>query len=116
MRILATADIHGNCDVYRAIRSLCEEQRVKALILAGDLLGIPDGFRTIEEAQRANGREICAILSDLPIPVFYIMGNDDWVELEPATGRFQSIQGRRVDLGPYNFVGYQFSLPFMGGI
>lgn len=26
-----------------------------------------------------------------------------------------SLHGRRVDLGDYNFVGYQYSLPFMGG-
>lgn len=116
MRILATADIHGNCDVYRAIRTLGEERQVDALVLAGDLLGMPDELQTVEEAQRANGREICEVLSGLNIPVLYIMGNDDLVELEPPGRPFQSIHGRRFDLEPYNFVGYQFSLPFMGGI
>ena len=114
MRILATADIHGNCAVYRAIRTLGEERQVEALVLAGDLLGMPDGLQTVEEAQRANGREICKVFSGLKIPVLYIMGNDDLVELEPPGRPYQSIHGRRVDLEPYNFVGYQFSLPFNG--
>src|SRR5206468_8408148 len=84
-------------------------------VLAGDLLGTPDDLSTIEEAQRRSAREILGILTPLKVPVFYIMGNDDLVELEPASSQFQSIHGRRVDLGPYNLVGYQFSPPFMGG-
>ena len=115
MRILAMADIHGVHHVYRAIPGLAERHQVEALVLAGDLLGTPD-LSTIEEAQRRSAREILGIIAPLKVPVFYIMGNDDMVELEPVSSQFQSIHGRRVDLGPYNLVGYQFSPPFMGGI
>jgi Icc-related predicted phosphoesterase len=117
MRLLAMADIHGNADVYCCVRQLAGEYRAEALVLAGDLLGVPDGnFLTIEEAQCASAREILRMLAPLTIPVLYIMGNDDLVELEPAGSQFQSIHGRRLDLGPYNFVGYQFSPPFAGGV
>jgi Icc-related predicted phosphoesterase len=110
------ADIHGVHNVYRSIPELAERHQVEALVLAGDLLGTPDDLPTIEEAQRRSAREILGILAPLKVPVFYIMGNDDMVELEPASNQIQSIHGRRVDLGPYNLVGYQFSLPLMGGI
>jgi len=117
MRVLAMADIHGNQEVYGSVPQLAVEYRAEALVLAGDLLGVPDGnFLTIEEAQCASAREILRMLAPLTIPVLYIMGNDDLVELEPAGSQFQSIHGRRLDLGPYNFVGYQFSPPFAGGV
>ena len=116
MRILAMADIHGVHHVYRAIPELAEKHQVEGLVLAGDLLGTPDDLAPIEEAQRRSAREILGILAPLKVPVFYIMGNDDLVELEPASSQIQSIHGRRVDWGPYNLVGYQFSPPFMGGI
>jgi Icc-related predicted phosphoesterase len=43
------------------------------------------------------------------------MGNDDLVELNAGPGRVQSIHGREVRCGSLAFVGYQYSLPFMGG-
>ena len=49
------------------------------------------------------------------MPVLYIIGNDDLVELESDSDRVQSMHGRRITCGPVNFVGYQDSLPFMGG-
>ena len=43
------------------------------------------------------------------------MGNDDLVELEPVEGKLEPLHNRRVDFGGFNFVGYQYSLPWMGG-
>ena len=85
-------------------------------MLAGDLLGVPDGFETIQAAQESDAARIGSILSALPLPVYYIMGNDDLVELRPEAGSVRSLNLTRVDLGTYNFVGYQFTLPFMGGV
>jgi Icc-related predicted phosphoesterase len=111
------ADIHGSLDVYRRVPHLAVEYQAEVLVLAGDLLGGPDNDSVaIEEAQCADAREILRMLKPLTVPVLYIMRNDDLVEPEPAGSQFQSIHGRRLDLGAYNFVGYQFSPPFMGGI
>ena len=44
------------------------------------------------------------------------MGNDDLVELDPGSDHFTLIHGQRVQVGKTNFVGYQYSLPFMGGV
>ena len=90
----------------------------EAVVLAGDLLGVPDGFASVEDAQRADSTEICALLAELPpaVPVFYIMGNDDWIEVGSEAGRMQSLNLTRRDYGGFNFVGYQYTLPFMGGV
>ena len=94
------------------------QSMVEAVVLAGDLLGVPDGFASVEEAQRADARSVCAVLANLPaaLPVFYIMGNDDWIDLDPAPGRVQTLHMIRRDYGGFNFVGYQYTLPFMGGV
>ena len=44
------------------------------------------------------------------------MGNDDWVDLEPANEGIRSLHGKRVDEDEFNFIGYQYTLPFMGGV
>jgi len=116
MRVLGMSDLHGYHEVYHAIPDLVRRHAVEAVILAGDLLGEPEGYDTIESAQRADAAVLVEILRRLPVPVLYIMGNDDMVELDPGSDHIQSLHGRRIDLGSYNFVGYQYSLPFMGGI
>jgi Icc-related predicted phosphoesterase len=114
--MLAMADLHGDRGIYQSVPRLVNEHNVQALVLAGDLLSAPDGFPTLELAQRASAQYAMDVLSTLKVPVFYIMGNDDFVELQSIQTHVQSVHGRRVDLGRYNFVGYQYSLPFMGGI
>jgi Icc-related predicted phosphoesterase len=42
------------------------------------------------------------------------MGNDDLLDWDPPQERFRSIHGRRIEQGGWNFVGYQYSLPFVG--
>jgi Icc-related predicted phosphoesterase len=55
------------------------------------------------------------MLARASVPVLYIMGNDDLVELNSPFDQVQSIHGRSVDCGSFSFVGYQYALPFMGG-
>ena len=116
MRFLAASDIHGSHAVYKWLARKANETSVDALVLAGDLLGYPDGNDTIEDAQRQDASAIVRILEKTRVPVYYIMGNDDLVELDPSSDQFVSIHGRRVELLNTNLVGYQYSLPFMGGV
>lgn len=116
MRVLASADVHGRLAVYEWLLTTARQHNVEAIVLAGDLLGCPDGFETPEDAQRHEAQTLADLLETADVPVLYIMGNDDLVELDARSGRVQSIHGRRVALGPFSFVGYQYSLPFMGGI
>lgn len=116
MRFLAASDIHGNHAVYMWLVLKANEGNVDALVLAGDLLGCPDGYDTVEDAQRQDASAIVRILEGTRVPVYYIMGNDDLVELDPRSDQFIPIHGRRAELAKSNLVGYQYSLPFMGGI
>jgi Icc-related predicted phosphoesterase len=115
MRVLAAADVHGKWPVYQWLVTVAREQRVQAMILAGDLLGCPDGFDSPEQAQQHEAKILVQFLEGARLPVFYIMGNDDLVELNSHSNRVQSLHGRRVRAGHFAFVGYQYSLPFMGG-
>jgi Icc-related predicted phosphoesterase len=116
MKILAAADIHGNHSVYEWLVDTARDHRADLVVLAGDLLGCPDGYDSVEAAQRQDAMQIVDILQRSEAPVYYIMGNDDLVELDPRPGSLTSIHGRRVDLSGANLVGYQYSLPFMGGV
>jgi Icc-related predicted phosphoesterase len=101
--------------VYEWLLAAAREHAVDAIILAGDLLGCLDAFDTPEEAQRHESELLTTLLQGAAMPVLCIMGNDDLVELNSRSKHVQSIHGRNVRLGPFTFVGYQYSLPFMGG-
>ena len=115
MRILASADLHGKQEVNAWLVRAASDHGVEALILAGDLLGCLEGFDTPEAAQEHEAHVLSEVLASAGLPVLYVMGNDDLVELQPTCDRVQSIHGRQIQLGKYSFVGYQYSLPFMGG-
>lgn len=116
MRVLAASDIHGNLETYRWIIGVAQERRAELVVLAGDLLGSGDDGRTIEETQNGDAARLVSILGALSMPTFYVMGNDDWVALTPPSERIRSLHGGRLDRGGFNFVGYQYTLPFMGGV
>jgi Icc-related predicted phosphoesterase len=44
------------------------------------------------------------------------MGNDDWIEPPFEGKQFTGLHSERIELGDYSFVGYPYSLPFMGGV
>jgi Icc-related predicted phosphoesterase len=115
MKVLASADVHGNWPVYEWLLAVARKHFVDLIALAGDLLGCPDGFDTTEDAQRHEAQSLRELLDTAGVPVLHIMGNDDLVELNSISERVQSIHGRRVEFGRFAFVGYQYSLPFMGG-
>jgi hypothetical protein len=116
MRILACADVHGDRRIYGWLVEMAAKVDTDVVVLAGDLLGYQEGYATVEEAQRADAGKVVMVLEGVGAPVFYLMGNDDEVELEPNGPNLRSIHGQRVEFGDINFVGYQYSLPFMAGV
>jgi Icc-related predicted phosphoesterase len=95
VRILAAADLHGKQPIYEWLLGVIREQRVEALVLAGDLLGCPEGFDTPEKAQQDEACRLTGFLGMAAVPVLYIMGNDDLVELDPgAEPHSRSADGR----------------------
>jgi Icc-related predicted phosphoesterase len=110
MRILAAADVHGIQSVYEWLLELSRGP-VDALVLAGDLL---EG--DFEEGQREQAKKLVELLRSSMVPIFYIMGNDDNVALDYEDSLVQPLHGRRVEMGACNFVGYQYTPPFVGQV
>jgi len=107
MRLLAAADIHGVLSVYEWL--VQESGSADVLILAGDLFDAD-----FDEQQRKQAKDILAILRRSKIPVLYSMGNDDNVPLDYEDGLIKPAHGKRIEIGDYNFVGYQYTPPFLG--
>ena len=116
MRLVALADVHGFHEVYDWLVDLVDAEDPGAVVLAGDLLGWGGDSDTIEEAQAADRFQVLHRLSEINRPIFYVMGNDDWIELDAPDPAHRSVHGRRINIGNFNFVGYQYTLPFMGGV
>jgi Icc-related predicted phosphoesterase len=87
MKVLASADVHGIHAVYDWLLAVASERHVTAMVLAGDLLGCLDGFDTAEEAQTHKATQLVELLESASMPVLYIMGNDDLVELNSSSAR-----------------------------
>jgi len=71
MQILASADLHGNLDIYEWLTGVSKIARPDVLVMAGDLLsgyGMPG---TLEEAQRANSFDVLEIIGRFNLPVLY---------------------------------------------
>src|SRR5262245_31674749 len=102
MRALASSDLHGNHAAYKWLARVAREKKVDLMILAGDLLGCPDGYESLEVAQRADARAIVDILVRSETPIYFIMGNDDFIDLSPQPDRFQSLHERRIEIGHLN--------------
>jgi Icc-related predicted phosphoesterase len=114
MRVLAASDLHGFPEYTDAVVGWAREHGPDAVILAGDLLRPLPVATTLEASFEADARRMADAFDPVPCPVYYIMGNDDLIDWDPPQERFVSIHGRRVEQGGFNFVGYQYSLPFVG--
>ena len=110
MRVLAIADIHGAAEVFEWFPDAIADYGVDALILAGDIL--LGGWEKDQYRQATSF--IMPSLKGLSIPVFFVMGNDDHIELKSEHKNIRSVHGRRLGFGSYNIVGYQYSPPFIG--
>jgi len=108
MRIIAAADIHGVRAVYEWLMDLSHTS-CDVLVLAGDLFA-----GDFASEQRKQAEKIVALLRSSSVPVLYIMGNDDNVALDYSDRLIQPIHGCRVAIDAYNFVGYQYTPPFVG--
>lgn len=110
MRILAAADIHGALGVYEWLVESVKHYRADLVVLAGDLFA-----GDFAEGQREQAPQIIPLLKAAG-PCFYLMGNDDNTGLEYEDEQVKALHGRQLAWGSYNFVGYQFTPPFVGTV
>ena len=114
MLVLAASDIHGNWETYQWLVEVVDTHHPDLVVLAGDLLGAPESYSTVEADQTTHAERLVEVLSPVSVPVLYVMGNDDWIELPPRPG-WHSLHLQRREIGEYTFVGYQNTPRFMGG-
>jgi len=114
MIVLAAADIHGNWETYRWLVEVVDTHHPDLVVLAGDLLGAPESYSTVEADQTEHAERVVQLLSPISVPVLYVMGNDDWIALPPRPG-WHSLHLQRREFGEFQFVGYQNTPRFMGG-
>jgi Icc-related predicted phosphoesterase len=112
MKILAAADIHGVMSVYEWLALVTTEQQVDIVLLAGDL----SASSVDEKEQRDEAQTLISVLRRFPVPTLYLMGNDDFFSFAYEDELVKPLHGRRLEFGEYNFVGYQYSPPFVGSI
>ena len=92
MRLVYTADLHGDIGGYRALLGLAHSTAARAAIVGGDLL--PHAIRRegALEAQRAFvERELAPLLAEArahspELGVYLLAGNDDWAAAIEALG------------------------------
>jgi Icc-related predicted phosphoesterase len=108
MKILSVADIHGSRKIYHSIKDIVKEQQVDVLILPGDLYPKPEGltFETFQAIQESSAQDISELLEDWDIPIFYVLGNDDWTDTGIASGL--NLNGKLIEhMGVY-FTGFEY--------
>lgn len=110
MKILSVADIHGNMNIYKEIKKIVEDKDVDVLILPGDLYPKPDEvtFETYKAIQEGSAMDISNLLNDLNIPIYYVLGNDDWVESGITCG--ENVHNRIIEHKGVYFTGFEYIL------
>lgn len=82
MKIFATADIHGNRVIVDKLNDIVD--KVDLIIICGDIGGKGIGGKTIQQFsgyQEEDANYLCSILEDIKTESRFILGNDDWFEI-----------------------------------
>jgi Icc-related predicted phosphoesterase len=110
MRILFTSDIHGETKAFRRFAELLRNDDYNIGCISGDLMPYTESPLEVEHRYKK-------ILSSVHKHILFVMGNDDGIidsDWE-SEGFIQNVHNRRLNIGGYNYVGYQFTNPFIGG-
>lgn len=144
MKLLFSSDLHGSDAAYLAFAAALREGEYTLGVLAGDLMTYPSkseiesariglqktrkneslhgespALSVIEFALQDKQKYYKDVLKESCKPIFFVMGNDDGIlghGLEwSSENDIQSVNQRSIDYGKYNFVGYHYTNPFVGG-
>ena len=139
MRLLFTSDLHGLDSAFVDFSRILKERKYDVGVLGGDLMGYPSeedlqvAARDLghsKQAARNHGEAVQrallnkqeyykGLLRDSGKPIVFVMGNDDGILGSglawTSEAKVVNIHQRKAKWGPYNFVGYQYTTPFVGG-
>lgn len=104
MKIIVTADYHGEVEAANSVIKLAEEKKVDAIIVSGDITHAG----TVEDAQY-----VLNTLLDATPNVLYVSGNFDPPEISKGIEGSDAIclHGRTFTIGSYTFLGVSGSTP-----
>lgn len=104
MKIIVTADYHGEVEAAISVIKLAEEQKADVIIVSGDITHAG----TVEDAQY-----VLNTLLDATPNVLYVSGNFDPPEISKGIEGSGAIclHGRAHSIGSYTFVGVSGSTP-----
>lgn len=126
MRILFTSDLHGHYKAYSEFSRLLSMGPYSLGIISGDLM-THLSLNKVDENQTDYRRQIEIMVNELQSVllkskkiVLFIMGNDDGIIEGGISWHSKksliNINQKKVSYKGYNFIGYQFTPPFLGGL
>lgn len=144
MKLLFTSDLHGLDSAYSDFSNILRKGDYEIGVIAGDLMTFPsdkemeDASEKIERSSTNNSTSISEssnlivqlaltrkeiyykrILRQSGKIVLFIMGNDDGILGDGSSwesnGLLVNVDMRRAKYAKYNFVGYQYTNPYVGG-
>jgi Icc-related predicted phosphoesterase len=143
MKLLFSSDLHGLDSAYLKFVVALKEGDYNIGALGGDLMTFPSKseieqatielhinvksyshqrrhwLSIIELALQKKQRYYKSVLEESSKPIVFVMGNDDGIlglGCEWTSENYiQNVNQRKIDSGKYNFVGYQYTNPFVGG-
>lgn len=83
MKIFATADIHGNRVIMDKLNNIAD--KVDLILICGDIGGKDirgKTFKQFSKYQKEDANYLCNLLDNLRVDSRFILGNDDWFEIE----------------------------------
>lgn len=116
MKIIFTADIHGNTSQYRKLFSLSERVGAKAVIIGGDIAPKDPYSRTIKSQRNYLENVLLPMIREFykrtSNKTYILMGNDDFSYNEDLLlnkkEEFEYIHDRVIQLGKWNLAGYSY--------
>ena len=107
MKIFATSDIHGNKVIADKLPVIAKNADL--ILICGDISGTAirgKTFRQFSQYQREYAEYLTSILNSLAIPARFILGNDDWFDIEADNSCYLSKREyiSDADLIPFEYV------------
>lgn len=116
MEFFAVADVNGGIEATKRFVSSVDTDGIDGLIVAGDISTFPmvtTRRDLLAYVACQNTREILKLLSSLNLPIYLVIGNDDFPETEDVFSQFPLV--KNLHLNPIDFDDFEM-IGFRGAV